>query len=1433
MPSQELQWMAVPYDVEQRNGDTILSVAVCITPRLQEVNTANKQLNAYPDWVNWPAKLATVGIALDIDGTVVAANALTPKDDQPDSAVWQAVFPPSTLVRPFEYVPFTDYQILSFPVKNVLQTMQATYSLLLNGFEGEKPTLKFDLDDVDPKSQQKKAQALPKLLQALQDITPNEAEDEKVRSVKRSWQTKGRTSSANLVRKTSLNIKTPTKQIGDMKVAQIPTPQAMMYKPVDVQSKIGSLEMVELFHSSRSFAVDDGKNPKRANRVSRAKPTRPKFDFHQILSVMREYPVMLRQLGLVRHVEFVLPGGMAANGRIRCKITWPSGSITTKTLTPWTAYRLDTSGDAAYWQFLPRPDANSEIVGPVLCLNDDTNYDVIQVDVDTVAMKTLNFTRAIQRRTMITKGTVDANKDDGEPPSIRGTGLQLVRVDRGLKLAKLLVRSAANWNRAQNNQEITLYADDLLRGYRLDVYDDTAKNWQSLMRRNATYTFPLASGSLKTTGISVQDEEGVLTMGATRPPESDDESDARQLYAHETVAQWEGWSLVAPPIGNYIGTEDELAAPNSKQSPPPDFEYQVETAVSIVPKSLPRLRYGRSYRLRARTVDIAGNGPQYDELNPTDFSCATELIRYLRWDPIVSPTLALRKHPVEGESIELMVIRNYNADEDDSVEVPTTEINERHVFPPLAAQQVLERHGLFDTTAVGPMAGDAGMYNTIKSKSADLPSRWYTRTYGGDLIPEATNNKPPADPEKAKTAIRYPLVESGSADTPYLTDPLARTLTLNNVPGMTAGQLKEITLNGETMATVAANGGVVTIAFDDDTSSPSTANPTFKSPSSILLKLAEGTSAPSWDSGSRTLTIFLPKGEQAWITFSSGLGADQSEADANLNIHGHKKTLTDGGQTGTKLKAAARGLSWLVSPSRTLRLVHATQKPLKKPEVKTGSVTRRGKGDTNAEISLTNTYVDARSTQKIDMFAEWPMWVDNLQKPAPELLQQSAYFYEQHCEQRTTDKLSHKKVQEFGDTKYRAVTYVPLATTRFREHMPAAIRNDKNNLTRKGIGKELDVLNSKRPDAVKLLYIVPSFRWLEDAKTFDGTTVKSTRLGGGLRVYMERPWYSSGNGELVGIVLYSTEKFTPSGSGDGNTKGGVKGLQGKTMYQKGAGQSVGQMQGAMNLLAGSKVDIPETLLPYVTQWGLDPIWLSAPTPSDNSPKPANFREPAIVMSNVSLEEVPKSQRFTVIGYEPKFDAERQLWYCDLELNPGESYYPFVRLGLVRLQPKSWSDNTGDDVYCSRVSQSEFCQLAPDREATVRVESDRTSVTVQVVGHTYRTNATGQTGSEMEVTIEKRSAGAGSEDLGWEPVVTQRIDRLPAAGVWGGLLKVPTSVDGTNYRVVIKEYEQFFSDPLEPKDRETSLGPKSAPYGNDPVKLEFDRRIVYADVLPLY
>jgi hypothetical protein len=60
-----------------------------------------------------------------------------------------------------------------------------------------------------------------------------------------------------------------------------------------------------------------------------------------------------------------------------------------------------------------------------------------------------------------------------------------------------------------------------------------------------------------------------------------------------------------------------------------------------------------------------------------------------------------------------------------------------------------------------------------------------------------------------------------------------------------------------------------------------------------------------------------------------------------------------------------------------------------------------------------------------------------------------------------------------------------------------------------------------------VLYVIPTWTWSE--RTVPGLTLPGgpalrpttfrTRSGGGLRVYLDRPWYSSGADELLGVVL--------------------------------------------------------------------------------------------------------------------------------------------------------------------------------------------------------------------------------------------------------------------------------------------------------------------------
>src|SRR4030095_7020123 len=138
----------------------------------------------------------------------------------------------------------------------------------------------------------------------------------------------------------------------------------------------------------------------------------------------------------------------------------------------------------------------------------------------------------------------------------------------------------------------------------------------------------------------------------------------------------------------------------------------------------------------------------------------------------------------------------------------------------------------------------------------------------------------------------------------------------------------------------------------------------------------------------------------------------------------------------------------------------------------------------------------------------------------------------------------------------------------------------KTTITRKPINIMLDgapaapvrILNSARPDAPKVLYVVPFYDWHDDPGS-TAKTVKRSRVAG-LRVYLARPWYSSGDGERLGGVYLEGQKV---------------------------------------------VDLTDKQKGGVTQGAIDPIWLS-PAPDQAATK-ANFKKPKKGGDNLKLEEI--------------------------------------------------------------------------------------------------------------------------------------------------------------------------------------------------------------------
>ena len=237
-----------------------------------------------------------------------------------------------------------------------------------------------------------------------------------------------------------------------------------------------------------------------------------------------------------------------------------------------------------------------------------------------------------------------------------------------------------------------------------------------------------------------------------------------------------------------------------------------------------------------------------------------------------------------------------------------------------------------------------------------------------------------------------------------------------------------------------------------------------------------------------------------------------------------------------------------------------------------------------------------------------------------------------------------------------------------------------------------------------------------------------------------------------------------------------------------------------------------------------------------------------VGANLALAEMPTSGFLvTAVGYQPQYHEQRQLWYVDVVMDPGSSYYPFIRFALARYQPYSV-----DNLHLSNVVRTEFAQLVADRTATISYGRGGIEVTVSgfasrnllgtelpspipppnlpVTPPGRRTMAIGGPGDTAPppdispgpivnpptlIFVADPYAGAGrlvrarierldnpaSVDLGWtqvgDEIVLPSYTILFAAGevFWRGTVPTPPTfgTDGKTYRLVVREVELFETD----------------------------------------
>jgi hypothetical protein len=286
----------------------------------------------------------------------------------------------------------------------------------------------------------------------------------------------------------------------------------------------------------------------------------------------------------------------------------------------------------------------------------------------------------------------------------------------------------------------------------------------------------------------------------------------------------------------------------------------------------------------------------------------------------------------------------------------------------------------------------------------------------------------------------------------------------------------------------------------------------------------------------------------------------------------------------------------------------------------------------------------------------------------------------------------------FPDGKARRIQVSPVVVARHDGLMTTRYGERFEERSRVGDPVFLWVPAMQRPDPPAVLTPIPAFVFTTPGSTAGTrpdpnpirpggagsadlcTTSFETLRQSMVRILCERPWFTSGEGERLGIVLWPPQIFEPGPTSEQ--------LRADRVQHAGSGR-----------LADIAEFPDEALGPggsFVTRWGADPVrggaapqgWLmtaqqfpdARAAPRETGAILAEGHElgPVVIDGNLPMPlptgaggagaATPGELVVTVLSYQPRFDPNMEQWYADVPINVGDAVTPFVRLGLVRHQP---------------------------------------------------------------------------------------------------------------------------------------------------------------------
>ncbi|HZM76281.1 MAG TPA: hypothetical protein VFC19_11170 [Candidatus Limnocylindrales bacterium] len=1146
---QTVMWTAVPNGIDTATG--MLKVRCLVSPRLSSVPETNQTLGVYVDWPNWTTKVAAAGFNLSLQvGGITHAN-LVPDQAVLKPSLWPALFPASMLVRPFKVADLTTKKIRSYPVKNILDAIKDVYA----GATNERP------------EDQGRAGKMWLEVPTIRTI-------KRPRNDERTF------------------LSTVDGLYRDRSGAQI-----YALPPSSANNLTDFLQLLR-FHWTPPVA------PPVAPRAF-ADTT---LDFHQVVSLLMEYPALQRALGLT--LDFLVPVAGLPIGNTTVKVLPPSLGH----LTPTTAA---TFGPDYFW-----PRAGGDVVNNRLALS-AANFSVVTVDVDGAAIKLRMFADNMQY----------AQSNEVQfLPSLRSAGLAVARTGQAFLFNGKFGKAKTDNTTIVGGGGVTLDAASLLHGLRWQAYDVGKGRWFSLCERDVRYHF-LSLGNVDSAFVpgpaSTLREEGTVTAAAaSRVNDGTDD-----LYLAEYLTRWHGENLVAARPGLSLLEHDDpdvLADPNPGPQKPTDPQLNVKAWPA--PAGLPVLRFGRDYRLRALASYVGGAGVEFVRGDTSaDFTHTTGEGRYARSEPVAPPEIVMCAAPTPGETVTDMVIRT----EYDSAPDPN-EVNTRHLLPPKVAQLFAEQLGMCDTAS----GFDPSIYPVLVARADGLLTE--------DFYSSDTNLDVPWLPDiYARGVALGPLAKIDFGYTPdsgnwqSINGVQIRIAEGSGPPASLPGGLKGLLLKlakaeviDVPLSSYLAAGHLDNLQIWRWFKEVTAGNPKYKKsaadPYGYYVDWA--TAGLLWTLSPKHRLRLICAVRQPLIAPAPNsvlthfnLGDNFATAKFKLAASRKSTVSLDIRASWTELSDKLAGSDWeSVSTPKSVDLGEIPVDPAG-PEGEIDLATLDGGGvrvdfhDTKAH------YVTYRARAK-SRFAE--------------------YFTERETVAITPAGVNPAVVNGRGVADGTEI--VSSGNTTFVRGTDYVMDYDAGTLTRtpnSAINGTVSVeflpsitrhhsfstwtLARTRPAAPIPVQVLPTFGWDTQSPSADPNLpgdVLSHRSGNGLRIYFSPPWYSSGEDEKLGVVFSSTPGI------------------------------LDHMRPFVTQWAGDPAVVDGQLVAPVPQVA---HVLGSPTVS------------GLVSISELPSVLPINKQVRVVQLTPQWDNERQLYYADLELTAAnKAYLPFIRLALCRYQPHS-------------------------------------------------------------------------------------------------------------------------------------------------------------------